>query len=179
MTYSAKLLGQGEQLEMELRPHMKRLFVPILVFVLTAIAVVVLIVLAGHTHGQTPRYLDIAIAVIGAAVAIRYTFVPYARWLSTRYIITNQRLIMRSGILTTHGKDVPLSRVDDVNYEIDLLDRVFGCGTLLVESGAADGNEVLDDIPNVEQVRLRINELRQAAYGGYQGYPNMPPTPHH
>lgn len=170
MGNSAGMLSQGEQVEMELRPHAKRLILPILAFLVAGAVLIAVIVLAAKA-GSVDKYLDIVAAVAAFAVVVRYTIVPWVRWLSTRYIITNQRLIVRHGIIAQKGRDVPLSRIDDVDFDIDVLDRLFGCGTLLVESGSADGREVLDDIPDVEGVRLRLNELRQAAVGGLMGGP--------
>ncbi len=61
------------------------------------------------------------------------------------------------------GRDVPLSRINDVAFEHSgLLSRILGCGTLTVESAGERGQIVLRDVPNVEVVQREIYRLAEA-----------------
>jgi uncharacterized membrane protein YdbT with pleckstrin-like domain len=73
--------------------------------------------------------------------------------------VTNRRLITRRGIITRHGHDLPLRRINDVAYERQLVDRLLGCGTLVISAASEQGQIRLPDVPNVEQMHLRITEL--------------------
>ena len=84
---------------------------------------------------------------------------PFLRWLTTTYTVTNRRLITRTGILTRRGHDIPLPRISDVAYEHGLVDRMLGCGTLVVSDASEHGPVRLPDIPHVEQVQLAISDL--------------------
>jgi membrane protein YdbS with pleckstrin-like domain len=84
---------------------------------------------------------------------------PLLVWLAASYTITTRRLITRRGVLTRRGHDIPLSRISDVEYEMDLLDRMLGCGTLRISDASTDGEVTLPDIPDVERVQRRLNEL--------------------
>ena len=55
------------------------------------------------------------------------------------YELTTKRMRLRDGILTRNGRDIPLSRVTDVSFRKGVLDRMLGCGTLLVESAGEHG----------------------------------------
>ena len=56
----------------------------------------------------------------------------------------------RSTIITRHGRDIPLARINDVSFSKGLLDRLLGSGRLTVESAGEHGQIVLNDIPRVE-----------------------------
>jgi uncharacterized membrane protein YdbT with pleckstrin-like domain len=84
--------------------------------------------------------------------------VPFLRWLLTTYTFTNRRLITRSGILTRRGHDIPMNRISDISYEKSLVDRVLGCGTLVVSDASELGRVELRDIPKVEKAQLTVSE---------------------
>ena len=47
-----------------------------------------------------------------------------------------------------------------------MIDRIFGCGTLIVSDASTNGRVLLDDIPRVEQVQLKVaEELHTLASG--------------
>ena len=64
---------------------------------------------------------------------------PFLRWLTTTYTVTDRRLITRTGILSRRGHDIPLARISDVAYEHGLVDRMLGCGTLVVSDASEHG----------------------------------------
>ena len=95
---------------------------------------------------------------------------PFLDWLVTPYTFTNRRLITRTGILTRRGHDIPLNRISDISYEKGLIDRLFGCGTLVISDASEQGRVRLHDIPHVEQAQLTSatscsTDVRQADDG--------------
>ena len=164
-----KLLGADERVVIHTRTHVKAMILPTLAFVLIAAAVGVgaaLIPREARPLGQ------IAILVLGILLAVWLVILPFLRWRTTTYTITNRRLITRSGILTKVGKDLPLNRINEVSYERSLLDRMLGCGSLIVQTAAEDGTIVLHDVPDVEHVNL---EMTQLLFGPQHG--SNPPVP--
>jgi membrane protein YdbS with pleckstrin-like domain len=87
-----------------------------------------------------------------------WSVLPYLRWRTTTYTLTNHRLTTRRGILSRTGHDLPLLRINNVSYQRSLMDRVLGCGSLYVMT-AAEGALVLDDVPDVQRVHLAMTEL--------------------
>jgi len=77
--------------------------------------------------------------------------VPLLRWRSTHFVVTTRRVMVREGVLTRSGIDIPLRRVNSVQFRHTLVERILGCGTLIVES-ASDEPLEFDDIPGVERV---------------------------
>jgi uncharacterized membrane protein YdbT with pleckstrin-like domain len=171
MGFPAKLLGEDETVVMLLRPHVKRLFLPVLVLLVVAPlgTFAAAVVPAGGVQGWA-RGLIAAAALL---VLLRWTIVPFVVWWNTRYVITDRRLVMRHGVLTRSGHDMPLSRLNDVSFQHNLFDRIIGCGTLTVESAGERGQVVLADVPRVEQVQRVLyrlsDQLRQPDQARYPG----------
>jgi uncharacterized membrane protein YdbT with pleckstrin-like domain len=60
-------------------------------------------------------------------------------------------VLVREGILARRGIDIPINRINSVQFRTSFIDRILGCGTLIVES-ASDEPLEFDDIPQVERV---------------------------
>jgi uncharacterized membrane protein YdbT with pleckstrin-like domain len=84
---------------------------------------------------------------------------PILIWRTTVYEVTTKRMRLRDGILTRNGRDIPLSRITDVSFRKGLLDRLLGCGTLVVESAGEHGELALTEIPHVERISALLFQL--------------------
>jgi uncharacterized membrane protein YdbT with pleckstrin-like domain len=153
---SPKLLGADEHVVIHTRTHAKALILPVLALIVVAAAVGVGVALVPDSARPVGQF---AIAVVGLVLVIWWTLIPFLRWRTTTYTVTNRRLITRRGILNKIGKDMPLMRINDVSYERTLLDRILGCGTLYVQTAAEGGTIELKDVPDVERVHLEMTEL--------------------
>lgn len=159
MPVNPKLLGEGEQEILHLRTHPKRLAWPIVALLLTATVLGSVIALIRRYATASTQGAFVATAVIVAVlIVVAATIVPWLRWLTTTYTITTRRIITRRGLLSRTGHDLPLARINDVSYEMSVLDRMFGCGTLVLQTAAEDP-VTLDDVPHVERVHLQLNEV--------------------
>jgi uncharacterized membrane protein YdbT with pleckstrin-like domain len=154
MAFPTRLLGDGEEVVVELHPHWKRLAVPLLcVPVVVGVASYLLFLLPGGDLRVPLRWTVVAAGVV---VLLRVSAWPWLRWQTTRYVVTTHRLIVRAGVLSRSGRDIPLSRVNDVSFRRSLVDRLLGAGTLTVESGGELGQLVLADVPGVEHVQRTV-----------------------
>ena len=154
MAIPQKLLSEGEHIVISTRTHWKALVLPAIVLIVTCAAAGYLLAAWGDKD-----VLMWTVIVVTAIVIVWWTLRPFVVWLSTEYTVTNRRIINRSGILTRKGRDIPLYRINDVSYERDLLDRLLGCGTLVIAVANEEGNSVLHDVPGVEQIQLKITNL--------------------
>ncbi|MFN8147327.1 MAG: PH domain-containing protein [Candidatus Nanopelagicales bacterium] len=68
-----------------------------------------------------------------------------------RYVITNHRIIVRFGLIARNGRDMPLSRVNDVSFS-HTVDQISNCGTITVESAGEKGQLTMRGVPNVETI---------------------------
>jgi uncharacterized membrane protein YdbT with pleckstrin-like domain len=150
------MLGDDEYVVIHTRTHAKALLLP--VFALLVIGA------AGGAGGALvpPAYYPVGplvIAGVGLLLFVWMVLVPWLRWWTTTYTVTNRRLITRRGILNKTGTDLPLNRIHEVSTERSLLDRMLGCGTLNVATAAEDGTVVLRDVPDAEHVHTEISQL--------------------
>ena len=160
MAISSKLLNDGEKMLINTRTHPKVLLVPLLALVL---------LLAVGAFLQTRIDNDIATWIVWGVVAVGivyFTVRPFLTWLAAGYAFTDRRMITREGILTRRGHDMPLSRISDVAYELDLIDRMLGCGTLVISDASEHGQVKLYDIPRVEETQKRLNQLLHDLHTG-------------
>jgi hypothetical protein len=66
---------------------------------------------------------------------------------------------------------MPLSRLNDVKFSHNVVERVLGCGTLVVESAGEVGQLVLTDVPRVEQVQRTLYRLSDGIRAAATGAP--------
>ncbi len=164
MAISEKLLNPGEKLTISTRQHPKALFVPILALVvLLAIGVAVQATLG---DGDGAKWGSRIVWVLCALGILWFTVRPFLVWLTTVHGVTDRRLITQRGIITRKGHDIPLARISDIQMEINLIDRPFGCGTLVITDASTFGEVRLNDIPHIEATQRQINELLHAIHGG-------------
>ena len=153
MGISKKLLSDGEHVVLSVRTHPKALIGPVALLIVVVAGVITAAML------QPDASIMIAAAVVAVLAVILLVVVPCLRWVTSTYTVTNRRLITRHGIITRTGRDIPLFRINDVAYEKGLLDRILGCGTLVISDATEKAGVVLPDVPNVEQVHLQISDL--------------------
>ncbi len=178
MGISKKLLADGEHVVLSVRTHPKALIGPVALLILVMAGVITAAMLQSNN-----TIVGIAAAVIAVPVVIVWVIIPFLRWMTSTYTVTNRRLITRRGILTRTGRDIPLFRINDVAYEKSLLDRILGCGTLIISDATEKAGVVLPDVPNVEQVHLQISDLLFANDDGNDDdgsrVPGEPPRNNH
>lgn len=154
MGISKKLLSDGEHVVLSVRTHVKAMIGPSALLILVFAGVI-----TAATLQPDNSVVGLVALVVAVPVVIVWFVIPFLRWRTSTYTVTNRRLITRSGILNRTGRDIPLFRINDVAYEKGLLDRLLGCGTLIISDASENAGVVLPDIPNVERVQLQISDL--------------------
>ena len=150
-------LSQGERSVLLLHPHWKILLRPTLLLMLVIVAAAVLLVIIPQgSYADSGRIAVGVVAVVGIVI---WFLVPFLRWQTTTYELTTRRLRLREGILARSGRDFPLIRISDVSFSHGLIDRLLGCGQLVVESAGEHGQLVLTEIPEVEKVQAILFQL--------------------
>ncbi|MGI8612474.1 MAG: PH domain-containing protein [Nocardioidaceae bacterium] len=157
MAVSSKRLIEGERVVLSVRTHAKALVWPGLILVVTC--AVSGFLLGVRPGGSTGRWLGWAILAVALAVVLTGAVAPFLRWLSSTSTLTNRRLIQQRGVFTRSGRVIPLLRVNDVSFEKGLLDRLLGCGTLVVSDASEQAGLRLPDVPHVEEVHRRLSDL--------------------
>jgi membrane protein YdbS with pleckstrin-like domain len=149
VAYPDNLLTDDEQVVLHKHPHWKMLILPVLILLIAVGAGAYLGALAAKQPWHLIGWL--AIAVVALIVIVWFTLIPVVRWRTTHFIVTTERVMAREGVLKRTGLDIPLSRINSVRFEHGVIDRLWGAGTLIIES-ASDEPLEFDDIPQVEYV---------------------------
>src|SRR6266436_1327196 len=136
-------LSEGEHLVLKLHPHWKTVLR-------------LLLILPGVRDTAAAR---LALGAAALVIVALFVAVPLLRWRTTSYELTNRRLRLGEGILTRTGRDFPLTRISDVSFAQGVLDRLLGCGRLVVESPGEHGQLVLTEIPRVQDVQATLFQL--------------------
>jgi uncharacterized membrane protein YdbT with pleckstrin-like domain len=155
--YPHNVLAGDEQVVLHRHPHWKRLIGAVFVLILaTAVASFAAAVVNSTSWDQGAK--RVIFAVIGAiwlVVVGWLTLWPFLGWLTTHFVITDRRVMFRHGVLTRSGIDIPLARINSVEFRHRIVDRMLRTGTLIIESASQDPLEFYD-IPRVEQVHALL-----------------------
>ena len=158
MAYPQKLLAPDETIEFETKPHWRALFVPAIVLLATVFGMVFLYFwIDSQMFGGTA--IRWAVLAGGVLILVLWAVVPFLRWLTTEYTFTDRRIIVRSGIITRHGKDMPLSKVNNVSFFVPAMGRVLNYGELQIQSAGENDGLDIKDVPDVEDIQRKIYEL--------------------
>ena len=155
MAYPRRLLSPGEEVVREFRPHWQFLVLPIvfLLLALVAIAAALAVVEGGARW----------ILVIGAvAVWLILSVKRVADWLTTEYVITNERVVYRAGVFSRSGIEIPLESITNVAFNQSLVERFIRSGDLVIESAGETGQSRYTDIPDPEALQSLIYQQREA-----------------
>lgn len=159
MAYPRENLAPGEVVVVHRHPHWKSLVAPVLMFwVVTAAAGVLLGLLhSSDLSGGVRTWATVAIVVLWAAALIWWLIRPLLSWRTTHFVVTDRRVIYRNGIITRSGIDIPISRINTVEFNHGLIDRMLRTGSLEIQS-ASDDPLTFAAIPRVESVHALLYE---------------------
>ena len=105
--------------------------------------------------------LDWVVTGLVVVASMRYVVYPFISWWFTSYVLTNERLIRRSGILSRAGLEIPLENINDVRFSQSIFERVLRSGDVLVESAGEQGQSRFSDIPEPEDFHSLIYKVRE------------------
>ncbi|MGH2681479.1 MAG: PH domain-containing protein [Actinomycetota bacterium] len=158
MAFPTRLLIEGEELILDLRPHWIALIMPTIATLATLAVMLVLY----DTFEE--NILDTVVGVAGTLFLLAYPVRKLVDWLTSHFVVTSDRIIHRRGFIAKYSMEVPLEAINDVRFEQGILDRIIGAGTLVVQSASEAGRQVFDHIRSPEDVQRTIyhqGELNQ------------------
>jgi uncharacterized membrane protein YdbT with pleckstrin-like domain len=154
MTYPQKNLNANETVALDMHPHWWYFAEPAMVLGGAIIVGIVLIVTNPNGFlGTSAKWVGLGLLAVGAVWLVG----RYMKWISTNFVITSQRLIFRQGIIAKTGIEIPLERVNNVNFSQGIFERLLGAGDLLIESGGEDGQQRFTDIRHPDEVQNLIH----------------------
>ncbi|MGZ4676065.1 MAG: PH domain-containing protein [Acidimicrobiia bacterium] len=179
--YPPKLINEGETVVLDLKPHWWFFWKHILsgagIFVLLLLWVGPM---TGTIHNVFKWPLVIAIVVYVAFVVEKYL-----AWSYTHFVLTDRRVISRSGIVSKRGTEIPLDRINNIDFSQKIWERVIGAGDLDIESAGKDGQSHFENVRHPDMVQqeiyrqMEVSSRRQAGWQAeaMAGHQRATPTP--
>ena len=153
MGYPENVLAADERVVLHRHPHWKRLIGPVLILLVATALAAFGAGFVNQTDWQSTARTVVLLVILAVWLVIVgwLTVWPFFSWWTTHFVITDRRVMFRHGLLTRQGIDIPLARINSVEFRHGLIDRMVRTGTLIIESAAQDPLE-FHDIPRVERV---------------------------
>lgn len=159
MAFPRKYLNDGEEIVLDLRPHWSFLAGPVAVLVA---AVAVAIAAQTGIDGDNKDFVVIPLLVL-SLVSLGWFLGRYARWATTNFVVTTDRLIHRTGVVSKHGREIPLERLNDISFNRSLIQRLVGSGDLLIESAGERGQQSFSNFSHPERIQNEIHHQIELA----------------
>lgn len=163
MPFPRRLLIEGEDLILDLRPHWIALVGPTIVTVLV-IAGYLLAVAYAPDQGTGRSVVIWGGLVLAVIILIWYPVSRFIAWATSNFVLTSDRVIHREGFIAKRSMEIPLEKINDVRFHQGVFERLIGAGDLILESAGEFGRNVFSDIRNPEHVQKTIyhqGELNQ------------------
>ena len=149
MPFPRKLLNDDEQIVLDLHPHWWFFAPPLLALIAALILGILALANDVHTALQVPAGLVVLVLLIWFGWR-------YLRWITTNFVVTTDRLIYRHGVLSKHGIEIPLDRVNTVFFRQSIFERVVGAGDLVIESASETGRQRFSNVRKPSAVQNEI-----------------------
>ena len=153
MGISQKYFNHDEVLVLDLHPHWWRFVKPSLVL-LAALAAIAY-------NNEIPNVFlkDLALIIAQAitALAVLNLAAKALKWYRTHFVLTSQRVIFQSGVIARTRVEISLHKINLINFHQSVFERLINAGDIVIESGAEDGVETFNDVPDPQQVQALIH----------------------
>jgi uncharacterized membrane protein YdbT with pleckstrin-like domain len=149
VAFPRRLLNDQEDIVLDLHPHWWFFAPPLLAL----IGSIVLGILAWA--GTDAGWLQAPVGVLIVVCLVWFGW-RYLRWVTTNFVVTTDRLIYRHGVLSKHGIEIPLDRVNTVFFRQSVFERIVRSGDLVIESAGEMGRQ---SFSNVRQPSAVQNEI--------------------
>jgi membrane protein YdbS with pleckstrin-like domain len=161
MALPRKFLNEDEELLAELRPHWVFLFGPLFTSIGVWAGLIVLVVL----WTKAPSWTNYPILII-ALIPGLWLLGRFVRWRSYVVALTSTRILVRQGIIGRDTVQLRLQRITEVNIRQELIERVLGTGSLIIDVQGEDDSLTLEYMRKPAVVQRVINSQINEIVGG-------------
>jgi uncharacterized membrane protein YdbT with pleckstrin-like domain len=164
--YPRKLINEGETVVLDLKPHWFFFWKHI---VAGFVFLVIFVIYLGPADGSSIVGWPLG---IGLLAFVGFVVEKYLVWTYTHFVLTDRRVISRSGIISKRGTEIPLERINNIDFHQNILLRMIGAGDLDIESAGRDGQSHFDNVRHPDMVQQEVyrqmeaNARRQASWSG-------------
>lgn len=143
MPYDRSNLHRNEEVILDTHPHWIMLIWSVVFVVLSTVFGIFLYQKApDNAVGTGLEWIAIFVIV----VTLAYMAHRFIKWYSTNFVLTTDRCIYRSGIISKRGIEIPLERINTIFFHQRLFERLVRAGDLTIESAGELGMQRFEDI---------------------------------
>ena len=153
MGISQKYFNHDEVLVLDLHPHWWRFVKPSLVL----LAALAAIAYNNEIPNEFLKDFVLIIAQAFTALAVLNLAAQALKWYRTHFVLTSQRVIFQSGVIARTRVEISLHKINLINFHQSVFERLINAGDIVIESGAEDGVETFNDVPDPQQVQALIH----------------------
>lgn len=151
MPFPARLLYDDEEVALDLRPH----WWYFARYLLTGFVLAVLVGATLAVSGDVRTVVRYPVAVLVLVWALFLTR-KYIQWLCTYFVVTNQRVLSRTGVVGRRGVEIPLDRLTDIDFQQGIWERMIGTGDLDIELAGHESDTHFSNVRHPDQVQNEI-----------------------
>jgi uncharacterized membrane protein YdbT with pleckstrin-like domain len=176
--YPRRLINPGEEVILDLKPHWWYFAKQIGTGAALFAVLVLLFLWSGGTLEDVSWMLWGILALVWAV----WLVIKFLDWQFTYFVVTDDRVIYRTGVLAKRGVEIPLTRVNNINFHQGIVDRIVGAGSLEMESAGQDGESRFSHVRHPDAVQQEIYRQMEAhqrkrASWGREAPPAAPAAP--
>ncbi len=157
MAYPKRLLQADEDLTLDLQPHWW-FFAKQIGASIPLIAIIVGLLTLNKSTGKSFGLYAWAVLTFAWAV---WVAIKYFDWRFTHFVLTNERVIFRTGVLAKRGVEIPLGRINNINFHQGIWERMIGAGDLEIESAGRDGQSEFSNVQHPDSVQQEIYRMME------------------
>jgi uncharacterized membrane protein YdbT with pleckstrin-like domain len=152
MPYPKNLLNPRENLALDLRPHWWFFSKHIL----TGIPLFILWILTFSIQDNDIQRGAAVVLGVATIVWAIWLGVKLLSWLRTYFVVTDQRVVYRTGVIARHGVEIPLDRINNINFHQGVWERMIGAGDLDIQSAGDEGTTLFENVRHPDGVQQEV-----------------------
>jgi uncharacterized membrane protein YdbT with pleckstrin-like domain len=108
--------------------------------------------------------------LVGVVIEAGVILIGFIRRVATSYVVTNQRLYIRRGILAKHVQQTRIDRVQNVNTEQRVLERILRVGTVDFDTAGTDDSDfTFRGVASPSTIVAAVDRAQREAVTAHQG----------
>ena len=152
------MLSDDEEIVVDMHPHWWTIAPSGALLGMVVLGGIFLLTIRGDGTGWTVLLAAFAVGLTATVVSFG---IRYAKWATTEFVVTTERVISRSGVLAKTGIEIPLDRINTVFFNQAPFERLLGSGDLGIESAGEGGRQTFKHIRKPNKVQAAIYSQKE------------------